>query len=169
MDGTRELRMPKVDAGYRHRESYQIKGPKEWKHPVNGETHLVYERINPGRRASDAKWQLFAINEDRSGLGRVYDSRGDLGTRTFSGGLKFPVGIWKQGETRSFAYKRYQEARQSDRAELITIKQIDFTFQNMPHCLEFYWAETEQDGRRIIDHHTYIYSPGKSMVSEIHH
>jgi hypothetical protein len=168
-DGTRELRMLKVDASYKHRESYQIKGPTEWKHPVTGETRLVYERINPGRRASDSKWQLFAINQEQSGLGRVYDSRGDLGTRTFSGGLKFPLGIWKQGETRTFAYKRYQEARQSDRAESITIKQIDFAFQNTPHCLEFYWAETERDGRKIIDHHTYIYCPGKSMVSEIHH
>lgn len=168
-DGNRELKMPKVDANYRHRESFQIKGPTEWKHPVLGETYLVYERLNPGRRASDAKWQLFAINQERSGLGRVYDSRPDLGTRTFSGGLKFPLGNWKEGETRTFAYKRYDKARQSDRAELITIKQIAFTFQNMPHCLEFYWAETESDGRKIIDHHTYIYCPGKSMVSEIHH
>jgi hypothetical protein len=168
-DGKRELKMPKVDANYRHRESYQIKGPTEWKHPVTGQTYLVYERLNPGRRAGDAKWQLFAINQEQNGLGRVYDSRPDLGTRTFSGGLKFPLGLWREGETRNFAYKRYENARQSDRAESITIKQINFAFQNMPHCLEFYWAETERDGRKIIDHHTYIYCPGKSMVSEIHH
>src|SRR4051794_25669649 len=67
-DGTKELKMPKVDATYRHKESYQIKGPKEWTHPATGENHTIYERINPGRRQSDAKWQLFAINEDRSGL-----------------------------------------------------------------------------------------------------
>jgi hypothetical protein len=168
-DGNREFKMPKVDANYRHRESYQIKGPTEWKHPVTGQTYLVYERLNPGRRAGDAKWQLFAINQEQNGLGRVYDSRPDLGTRTVSGGLKFPLGVWKEGETRNFAYKRYEKERQSDRAESITIKQIDFAFQNMPHCLEFYWAETERDGRKIIDHHTYIYCPGKSMVSEIHH
>jgi len=168
-DGKRELKMPKVDAQYRHRESYRIKGPTEWKHPVTGETYLVYERLNPGRRAGDAKWQLFAINEEQNGLGRVYDSRPDLGTRTFSGGLKFPLGLWKEGETRNFAYRRYENARRSDRAESITIKQIDFTFQNMPHCLEFYWVETERDGKKIIDHHTYIYCPGKSMVSEVHH
>src|SRR2546427_8067108 len=93
-DGKRELKTPKVDANYRHRESYQIKGPTEWKHPVIGETYLVYERLNPGRRAGDAKWQLFAINQEQNGLGRVYDSRPDLGTRTFSGGLKFPLGNW---------------------------------------------------------------------------
>ena len=168
-DGKKELKMAKVDANFRHRESYQIKGPTEWKHPVTAETFLVYERSNPGRRASDAKWQLFAINQEKNGLGRVYDSRPDLGTRTFSGGLKFPLGNWKEGETRTFAYKRYDKTRQSDRAELITIKQIAFTFQNSPNCLEFYWAETEIDGKKIIDHHTYIYCPGKSMVSEVHH
>ena len=32
-DGKRELKMPKVDASYKHSESYRIKGPTEWKHP----------------------------------------------------------------------------------------------------------------------------------------
>jgi len=168
-DGRRELKMVNVDASYRHSESYRIKGPMEWKHPVIGDMYLVYERLNPGRRAGDAKWQLFAVNQEQSGLGRIYDTRPDLGTRTFSGGLKFPLGVWREGETRKFLYKRYENARQSDRAETITIKQIDFVFQNVPHCLQFYWAETERDGRKIFDHHTYIYCPGKSMVSEIHH
>src|SRR5713226_1628334 len=168
-DGKRELKMPKVDAGYRHSESYQIKGPTEWKHPDNGQTYVVYERLNPGRRAGEAKWQLFAINQEQSGLGRVYDTRPDLGTRTFSGGLKFPLGVWKEGETRKFLYKRYEKGRESERVEFITIKQIDFTFQSMPHCLQFYWAETARDEKTIFDHHTYIYCPGKSMVSEIHH
>jgi hypothetical protein len=168
-DGKKELKMPKVDASYKHSESYRIKGPTEWKHPDNGQTYVVYERLNPGRRAGDAKWQLFAINQEQSGLGRVYDTRPDLGTRTFSGGLKFPLGVWKEGETRKFLYKRYEKGRESERVEFITIKQIDFTFQNMPHCLEFYWAETSRDENKTYDHHTYIYCPGKSMVSEIHH
>ena len=168
-DGGRELKMPKVEATYRHQESYQIKGPTEWKHPDNGQTYIVYERLNPGRRAGEAKWQLFAINSEQSGLGRVYDARRELGTRTFSGGLKFPLGVWKEGETRKFLYKRYEKSRESDRAEFITIKQITFTFLGNPHCLEFYWAETDKDEKKIIDHHTYIYCPGKSMVSEIHH
>jgi hypothetical protein len=44
-DGKRELKMPKVDASYRHSESYRIKGPTEWKHPDNGQTYVVYERL----------------------------------------------------------------------------------------------------------------------------
>jgi hypothetical protein len=88
-DGKRELNMPRVDATYVHRSRYQIKGPTEWKHPVTGQTFTVYERINPGR--DGVKLQRFTINQDQSGLGRVYDARPGLGTRMFSGGLKFPL------------------------------------------------------------------------------
>ena len=168
-DGNKELKMAKVDASYRHSESYQIKGPTEWKHPDNGQTYTVYERVNPGRRAGESKWQLFAINQDQSGFGRVYDTRPGLGTRTFSGGLKFPLGVWKEGETRKFSYKRYEKSRLSDRAELITIKQIDLSFQNNQHCLQFYWVETDNTGNKLYDHHTYVYCPEKSMIDEIHH
>lgn len=52
-DGKKELRMPKVDGTYRHRNaSYQIKGPTEWEHPSTGRKFLVYERINPGKDGS---------------------------------------------------------------------------------------------------------------------
>jgi hypothetical protein len=166
-DGKRELKMPQVDAGYVHRSRYQIRGPKEWKHAVTGETFLVYERINPGR--DGVKLQLFTINQDRTGLGRVYDARPGLGTRMFSGGLKFPLGYWKEGETRKFVYRHYADSKESDRAESITVKRIDFVFAGSSHCLEFYWAATDKDEKRFYDRQTYIYCPGKSMVSQIQH
>jgi hypothetical protein len=166
-DGKRELKMPKVDAAYRHRSAYQIKGPTEWKHPVTGQSFMVYERINPGREG--IKWQLFTINQDQNGLGRVYDARPGLGTRMFSGGLKFPLGYWKEGETRKFLYKHYNGTRESDRAETITIKQMNFAFKGDPHCLEFYWTATDRNERQTYDRQTYIYCPGKSMVSQIQH
>jgi hypothetical protein len=166
-DGKRELKIAKVDASYRHRSSYQIKGPTEWKHPVTGQMYTVYERISPEKVG--AKWQLFTINQEQSGLGRVYDARGRLGTRTMSGGLKFPLGFWKEGETRKFLYTHYDGPKESGRVEFITIKQIDFTSLGNAHCQEFHWALTDTDERKTYDHHTYIYCPGKSMVSEIQH
>lgn len=166
-DGKRELKMARVDATYRHRSSYQIKGPTEWMHPVTGATFIIYERINPGR--DGVKLQRFTINEEKSGLGRVYDARPGLGTRLFSGGLKFPLGYWKEGETRKLLYKHYVDSRESDRAESITIKQIDFTFQGDEHCLEFYWTATDRLEKKFYDRQTYIYCPGKSMVSQIQH
>jgi len=166
-DGKRELKMPKVDAIYVHQSRYQIRGPVEWKHPVTGQMFLVYERINPGK--SGTKLQLLAINEEKSGLGRLYDARPGLGTRMFSGGLKFPVGNWKEGETRKFSYRAFADSKEPYRVEQITIKRIDFTLQEMPHCLEFYWTDTDREEKRFYDRQTYVYCPGKSMVVEIQH
>ena len=167
-DGKGELKMPRVDGTYRHSTAtYQIKGPMEYKHPATGQTFLVYERINPGK--DGVKWQLFTINQDQTGLGRLYDGRPGRDTRVSSGGLKFPLGFWKEGETKSFVYKVYDDSQQSSREETITIKQVDFVFQDNPHCLEFYWTVKEVGRPKFLDRHTYIYCPGKSMVSQIQH
>ena len=167
-DGRQELKMARVDGNYRHNKAaYSIKGPTDWKHTATGQNHAVYERINPQR--GGAKWQLFVINEERTGLGRLYDGRPNQDTRTSSGGLKFPLGLWKEGETKKHVYKIYEGSRDSERVESITIKQIDFTLGNDPHCLEFYWSVTDKSEKKRYDHHTYTYCPGKSMVHEIQH
>jgi hypothetical protein len=166
-DGEKVLKMPKVDGTYRHRKAtYQIKGPMEWEHPTMGLKFLAYERINPGR--DGVKWQLFTINQDQNGLGRLYDGRPGRDGRLSSGGLKFPLGYWKDRETRRFVYQVWQ-SRESERVESITIQKIDFVFQASPHCLEFYWTATSRSGGTIYDRQTYIYCPGKSMVSQIQH
>ena len=164
-DGKKELKMPKVESTYRHRTAtYQIKGPTDWKHLKTGQTYAVYERINPGTGGD--KWQIFTVNEDQTGLGRLFDGRPGRDTRTYSGGLKFPLGLWKEGESKSFVYKVWN-SRETQRTETITIKQNDFAFQGTPHCLEFYWAAT--DRKTTFDRHTYIYCPGKSMVNQVQH
>jgi hypothetical protein len=110
-DGANALKMPNVDDTYRHRKAtYQIKGPMEWEHPAMGRKFLVYERINSGR--DGVKWQLFTINQDQNGLGRVYDGRPGRDGRLSSGGLKFPLGLWKEGETRKFIYQVWQSRNQ---------------------------------------------------------
>lgn len=167
-DGANMLKMPMVNGTYRHgKTTYQIKGPMEWEHPTMGQKFLVYERINPGR--DGVKLQRFTINQEKNGLGRLYDARPGLGTRMFSGGLKFPLGVWKEGETRKFVYKHYEGSKVADRAESITTKQINFQFQQSSHCLQFYWTATDRDEKRMYDHQTYVYCPGQSMVSQIQH
>ena len=167
-NGRQELEMPNVDGHYRHNTAaYSIKGPIEWKHPATGQVRTVYERINPQR--GGPKWQIFTINDERTGLGRLYDGRPNQDTRTFSGGLKFPLGWWKEGESKKFPYKVYEGSRDSARVESITIKQIDFAIGSGTHCLEFYWTVTDRSEKKLYDHHTYTYCPGKSMVHEIQH
>ena len=168
-DGKRELKMAPVDGTYRHRTStYYIKGPTEWKHPVTGQSSVVYERINPGKNKDDDKSQLFTINHDQTGMGRLFDGRPGRDTRTYSGGLKFPLGLWKEGESKSFVYKVW-DTSETERKETISIKQINFTYQSTPHCLEIFWAATDRSGKKTYDRHTYIYCPGQSMVSQIQH
>jgi hypothetical protein len=112
-DGKKELKMPKVDGTYRHRKAtYQIKGPMEWEHPTMGRKFLVYERINPGKDGT--KWQLFTINEDQNGLGRLYDGRPGRDGRLSSGGLKFPLACGKKARPENLPIKYGSPKRQSE-------------------------------------------------------
>ncbi len=164
-DGGKELNLSKAQLRFGERQNKAIKGPMEWRHPVTGETLLVYERTNQQR--GGVKAQLFAMNADKTGLGRVLDVRDDLGTRTFSGGLKFPLGYWKQGETKQVSETRYEGSRVDTRIEAISIKQLDFTFKGTPHCLEFEWLYKESRRSKIIDQQTYTYCPHQGMVRQV--
>lgn len=166
-DGSKEVNMSKAQLRFGDRQNKDIKGPMEWQHPVTGETLHVYERTNQQR--GGVKAQLFAVNQEKTGLGRVLDVRDDLGTRTFSGGLKFPVGYWKQGETKQVVETRYQGSRVDTRIESITIKQLDFAYKGTPHCLEFEWIYKESRRAKIIDHQTYTYCPYQGMVRQVKH
>jgi hypothetical protein len=166
-DGRKELKMSNAELRFGDRLNKDIKGPMEWKHPMTGKTLVVYERINQER--DGIKSQLFAMNEEKTGLGRVYDSRTEFGVRTFSGGLKFPLGYWEQGETKQVVETRYEGSRVDSRIESITIKQLDFIYQGSPHCLEFEWVYKESRRAKTIDHQTYTYCPNKGMVKAVRH
>jgi hypothetical protein len=166
-DGRKELKMSNAELRFGDRLNKDIKGPMEWKHPMTGETLVVYERINQER--DGIKSQLFAMNEEKTGLGRVYDSRTEFGVRTFSGGLKFPLGYWQQGETKQVVETRYEGSRVDSRIESITIKQLDFIYHGTLHCLEFEWVYKESKRAKIIDQQTYTYCPNKGMVKAVRH
>jgi hypothetical protein len=83
-DGKKQLTMSSAETRFGDRLNKDIKGSMEWKHPMTGETLVVYERTNQER--DGVQLQLFAMNEEKTGLGRVYDSRTELGMRTFTGG-----------------------------------------------------------------------------------
>jgi hypothetical protein len=166
-DGSKDLKMSKAEKRFGDRSNKDIKGPTEWKHPVTGETLIVYERTNEQR--DGVKSQLFAMNEEKTGLGRVYDLRDEVGTRTFSGGLKFPLGYWKQGETKQVVEKRYEGSRVDTRIESITITKLDFTYRGVSHCLEFEWIYKDSRRSKIIDHQTYTYCPNQGMVGQVKH
>ncbi|HEX9445664.1 MAG TPA: hypothetical protein VGA73_16190 [Candidatus Binatia bacterium] len=165
-DGARELKMAPADTRFGDRGHKRIKGPVEWKHPKTGQTFVVYERTLEEEKGG-VKFELFAMNEAKSGLGRVYDSRTSLGVRSFSGGLKFPLGAWKQGETRQLIEKRYEGGKIGSRMERITITKLDFIYAGAAHCLEFDWEY--RDGAKLVDYQTYTYCPNLAMVKQVQH
>ncbi len=119
-------------------------GPTTW----NG--IQVYERLNRD------KLQLFAIRDDRTGLGRVFDSRyPQLGCR---GEVKFPLGRWKQGEVREYQL----DCARGRQPLKVTIEEIDFVYGGVPHSLRFHWLFMEGRGRGTDMR--YVYSPLRGLV-----
>jgi hypothetical protein len=151
-DGTRELRMTPANLAFGKRGEKRITGPVAWTRPGTGETIQVYQRDNRGKR------QLFALSSRGDGLGRVFDSRYG---RDCVDEVKFPLGLWKEGETRGFAVSCNNGALRR-RIEL-TIERIDFVHEGVPHSLQFHWVVDGGQGRGTNMH--YIYSPGRGLTS----
>ena len=151
-DGTRELRMAPADLAFGKRGEKRISGPQAWKRPGTGETIQVYERDNGG------KTQLFALSSRGDGLGRVFDSRYG---RDCIDEVKFPLGVWKENESRTYAVSCNNGTLR--RTIKVTIEKLDFTYDGVPHSLQFHWLV---DGGRArgTDMH-YVYSPGRGLVS----
>ena len=145
-DGARQIRMAPADFKFGARGDKSIRGPIDW----NGTQ--VYERLSRGNVS-----QLFALREDGTGLGRVFDSRyPDRGCRDE---VKFPLGVWKQGEVREYRVPCTSGARPLK----VTIEEIDFVHDGVPHSLRFHWLLNAGRGRGTDMH--YVYSPLRGLVS----
>lgn len=151
-DGTRELRLTRADLRFGKRSEKRISGPVDWVRPGSGETIKVYERNNKGKK------QLFALSSRGDGLGRVYDSRYE---RDCIDEVKFPLGLWRQGETRVFEVSC--NGGKMRRSIELTIQKIDFEYAGVPHSLQFHWVVDGGKGRGTDM--TYVYSPGRGLAS----
>jgi hypothetical protein len=145
------IRLPRVDSTFGNRGHKRIRGPIDWTRPGTGEVLKVYERTNK------RKVQLFTIRRDKQGLGRVYDSRY---RRDCVDAIKFPLGVWKQGETRHFTFSC--NGGEKIRKVSITILNLDFEHEGVPHSLKYRWVV--DGGVRTNTNNNYTYSPGKGMV-----
>jgi hypothetical protein len=151
-DGTRELTLSRASLSFGKRNEKRITGPVAWTRPGTGETLQVYERNDRGKK------QLFALSSRGDGLGRVFDSRYG---RDCVDEVKFPLGLWKDGETRVFDVS-CNNGKLQRRLE-VTIERLDFNFEGVPHSLKFHWVVDGGKQPRTDMH--YIYSPGRGLVS----
>jgi hypothetical protein len=111
---------------------------------------LVYERDRTSRRTGRV-YQQFAINPQGDGIAMVYQERGGRVRQNVTAS-KFPLGWWNAGETRRYA---------DDAQTGITILELDFPFDGIPHSLKFRWATNlSTDGIAI-----YVFSPNRGLVS----
>lgn len=135
-------------------------GPSAWEHPDTGATVMVYERARRG------VGQKFAVRADQSAIGRVADSR--YGIRSCDQEAKYPLGVWRQGETRDFTYRCWYSNRTPQLRETrstITIEKIDFEFAGAPHALQVRWILRHADSAREVDNRVYVFAPDRGAVS----
>jgi hypothetical protein len=137
------------------------KGPESWTHPVTGRRLTVYYRSRGGRNAAD---QVFAVRDDQAAIGRAGDSRFGIDACDQEG--KYPLGIWKQGEMRTFHYTCWYDKKPRRKVATISIKNIDFDCGEWKHCLSIEWVLRNDRAGRELDRRTYVFAPGKSIVLE---
>jgi hypothetical protein len=133
----------------------KIKGPFTWTNETTGTKIQVYER----KRGS--KIQYFSITNNGQCLGRVWDSRKRKRGVVISidNGCKFPLGVWREGETREFlsVYNWPKKKR------TVIKKKIKITnLGDDKKCLTFRWILS--DNGKIIDDNDYTYCPSKGLT-----
>ena len=165
-DGTRRIDMPIADG--LDAEGTVWTGPQQWRHPHTGEMLTVYDRRRTTPREGPVE-QKMAVRTDGSAIGRVYDSR--FGGLLCEQEAKFPLGVWKQAEVRTFDYLclttrggRVVELRRTAR---ITIEELDYEQNGVPHSLRFAWRFSDRDSGEVLDHRTYIFSPGYGLAAHL--
>jgi len=162
-DGTRQIDLP-IAKGYDAEETVW-NGPQEWRNPYTGQVLMVYDRRRTTRREGLVE-QKMAIRDDGSAIGRVSDSR--FGGLVCDQEAKFPLGWWKQGEVRTYDYvclrTRDGRVETKRRTSRITIEELDYKYGGTPHSLRFAWRHSDSDSGEILDHRTYIFSPGRGLV-----
>ena len=163
-DGTRRIDMP-VAEGF-DSEGTVWTGPQEWRNPYTGKTLTVYDRRRTTSREGLVE-QKMAVRVDGSSIGRAYDSR--FGGMACDQEAKFPLGVWKQGEARTFDYvcltTRGGQVVERRRSARITIEELDYEYNGVAHSLRIGWWFADRDRGEVLDHRTYIFSPGRGLVA----
>ncbi len=148
----KEIKFTNINLVFGEKKRKKIVGPEDWKNPQTGETIKVYKRTRKGQ--SGIKTQLFTVTNDGQCIGRVWDSR--RGGRVIKNGCKFPLGVWKEGETRSFEGSSGGKPRKIE----LTILKLG---KKQKDKVKFNWKLYDGSGK-LMDDNDYTFSPGKAMT-----
>ena len=148
---------PEVSFKFGYKERHKIKGPIIWKNSKTNENIKVYVRSRYSKKEDKEISQLWTITNNNQCLGRVFDDRGK---RFIENGCKFPIGFWKQGESRSFTSNYFDERKGNyKRIKTITILNLENSDKS---CLKFNWKSSQKG--TVIDENIYEYCPRKGLI-----
>ena len=149
--------LTEVSFKFGYKERYKIKGPILWKNSKTNENIKVYVRSRYSKKEDKEISQLWTITNNNQCLGRVFDNRGK---RFIENGCKFPIGFWKQGESRSFTSNYFDERKGNyKRIKTITILKLE---KDNKSCLKFNWKSSQKG--TVIDENIYEYCPRKGLI-----
>ena len=147
-----EIKFTKANLIFGEKKRKKIVGPEDWKNPNTGEIIKVYKRTRKSQ--SGVKTQLFTITNDGQCIGRVWDSR--RGGRIIVNGCKFPLGVWKEGEKRTFNGSSGGKTRKIE----LTILKLG---KKQKDKIKFNW-KLYDGGGKFMDDNDYTFSAGKAMT-----
>jgi len=148
-----EIKFTNANMVFGDKKRKKISGPEDWKNPNTGEIIKVYKRTRKSQ--SEVKTQLFTITNNGQCIGRVWDSR--RGGRIIVNGCKFPLGVWKEGETRSFEGSSGGKPRKIE----LTILKLG---KKQNSSIKFNWKLYNMKNGKLMDDNDYTFAPGKAMV-----
>ncbi len=148
-----ETKFTKANLVFGEKKRKKIVGPVDWKNPNTGEIIKVYKRTRKSQ--GGVKTQLFTVTNDAQCIGRVWDSR--RGGRVIKNGCKFPLGVWKEGETRSFEGSSGGKPRKIE----LTILKLG---KKQNSSIKFNWKLYNMKNGKLMDDNNYTFSPGKAMI-----
>jgi len=151
--GDTEIKFTKANKIFGEKKRKKIVGPEDWKNPQTGKTIKVYKRTRKAQ--SGLKTQLFTVTNDGQCIGRVWDSR--RGGRVIENGCKFPLGVWKEGETRSFKGSSGGKPRKIE----LTILKLG---KKSKSSIKFNWKLYNLSSGELMDDNDYTFSTGKAMT-----
>ena len=155
--GSNDITFPKTSFSFGYKKKHSIQGPINWKNPRTGNTVKVYDRSRYSRKSGKVVKQLWTVTNNNQCLGRVFDNRRN---KFIKNGCKFPLGNWKEKESRSFTSDNYDSGR-GNYQRVQTIKIIELG-KDEKSCLKFRWILTQKSS--TIDDNTYEYCHREGLV-----
>ena len=138
-----EIRYTPADTIFGEKRRKKIVGPIDWKYPGTDEIIKVYKRTKKNKSGKVKKTQLFTVTNDGQCIGRVYDQRRS-GTKYIKNGCKFPLGLWKKGETRTFSV--------TDRGARTVELKILSLGKKQTSCVKYNWKLFDDaTGKKLAD------------------